>query len=191
MPIAEDDRGSYIFNSKDLCMIEHVPEMIDSGIASLKIEGRMKGIHYLASTVKTYREAIDAYFKNPLTYKIKKDWFDELVKVNYRGYCTGFYFGDPKQISPNYDGKKMIDQAFIGKVISRTKLGLNVEVRNKVLTGDAVEILQKKGPAIQDTVKAILNGNGQSLSFAQPGNRVTIMLNNDYEPNDLIRKRDP
>ena len=189
LPIEEDHRGSYIFNSKDLCMIEYIPEMVESGVASLKIEGRMKGIHYLASTVKTYREAIDAFLKDPENYRVKAYWLQELAKINHRGYCTGFYLGDPQQISPTYDKKKRANPTFLGKVKHNDQgSGVNIHVRNKIFKGDAIEVLQKKGPSIQDTVNAIFDQNGQPLPFAQPNSIVTIELNNDYGPNDLIRR---
>ncbi len=189
MPIAEDSRGTYIFNSKDLCMIEHIPEMIQAGIVSLKIEGRVKGINYLGPTVKIYREAIDTYFANPAAYRVKEDWRKELSKTNFRGYCTGFYFGDPQQISPAYEGKRHTDQIFIGKVIGlRDGPGVNIEVRNKVFIGEVVEIISRKGPARRDKINDILDESGQSLSFAQPGSRVNFLLNNGYSPNDLIRR---
>lgn len=189
LPIEEDHRGSYIFNSKDLCLIEHIPEVVESGVASMKIEGRMKGIHYLASTVKIYREAIDAFFKDPANYRVKAYWHKELAGLNHRGYCTGFYFGDPNQLSPTYDKKKQTHPSFIGKVIPNAHSpGVNVHVRNKIFQGDAIEVLRKKGPSTQDTVNAIFDQNGQPLSFAQPNSIVTIELNNGYETNDLIRR---
>jgi putative protease len=191
MPIAEDDRGSYIFNSKDLCMIEHIPEMIESGIHSLKIEGRMRGINYLASTVKVYREAIDAYFENPAKYRVKKDWIDELGRISHRGYCTGFYFGDPSQTSPSYENKKKPNHTFVGKVTENAALlGTKIEVHNKIFKGDVIEVLSRKGPAKQDKINVIFDQDGQSLLFAQPGSKVTIALNNDYAPYDLIRRVD-
>ena len=191
MPIAEDDRGSYIFNSKDLCMIDHIPEMIESGIHSLKIEGRMRGINYLASTAKVYREAIDAYSENPGKYRLKKDWIDELGSISHRGYCTGFYFGDPSQISPSYENKRKSNHTFVGKVTENTALlGTKIEVHNKIFKGDVIEVLCKKGPAKQDKINAIFDQDGQSLLFAQPGSKVTIALNNDYAPYDLIRRVD-
>jgi len=118
MPITEDSRGSYVFNSKDLCMIEHIPEMIKSGITSLKIEGRMKGINYLASVVKVYRDAIDSYYENPAGYIIKKSWIDEAAKLSNRGYCTGFYFGGADRVSLNYNNDiNSSDHPFVGKVL--------------------------------------------------------------------------
>ena len=191
MPIAEDGRGTYIFNSKDLCMIEHIPEMVGAGIVSFKIEGRVKGINYLGPTVKVYRQAIDTYFANPAEYRIKEDWLKELSKTNYRGYCTGFYFGDPQQISPTYEGRRHSDQIFVGKVIDMgNRPGVKIQVRNKVLKGEVVEIITQKGPAQRDKINDILDESGQSLSFAQPGNQVNIVLNNGYSPNDLIRRVD-
>jgi putative protease len=148
LPIFEDDRGSYIFNSKDLCMIEHIPELMESGIASFKIEGRMKGINYLASTVKVYREAIDAYYDDPSKYHTKKEWIEELASINNRDYCSGFYFGDPDQVAPNYvNHKPLIGHLFVGKVIKRSgKMRMDIEVRNKIFKGDLVEVVGQKGP---------------------------------------------
>ncbi len=101
--LMEDNKGSYIFNSKDLCMIRHIPELINANISSLKIEGRMKGINYLAAVVKTYRNAIDKYIEDPDAYKMDPDWFAELDQVFHREYCTGFYFNKPDELLPNYN----------------------------------------------------------------------------------------
>ena len=188
-PFAEDRRGAYIFNSKDLCMIEHIPEMLESGIVSLKIEGRMKGIHYLASTVKVYREAIDAYIENPEKYEIKERWLEELERINHRGYCTGFYFGDPDQISPAYEINKNRNQVFLGKVIDNAgEVGVNIDVRNKIFQGEIIEVLGRKGPARQDKIIEILGPDGKSIPFAQPGSKVMILLDHDCLPNDIIRR---
>ncbi|MFH1673872.1 MAG: U32 family peptidase [Pseudomonadota bacterium] len=190
-PIAEDDRGSYIFNSKDLCMIEHIPELVESGLTSLKIEGRMKGINYLASVVKVYREAIDAYYENPEAYGVKDTWLEELTKVSHRGYCTGFYFGHPEETMPNYSNRVCgSDYMFVGKVLSQEDKGrVRVEVRNKIFTGDEIEILTKQGPSRRDTIDDIIDAEGASITFAQPGSEVAIALSNSCLPNDLLRKR--
>jgi hypothetical protein len=119
-PLAEDGRGTYVFNSKDLCMIEHIPRMIEAGITSLKIEGRMKGINYLSSAVKVYREAIDAYFEDPENYEVKDYWLDELASINYRGYCTGFYLGFPGESHQNYERSGYQGgHVFLGKIIPK------------------------------------------------------------------------
>ena len=190
LPIVEDERGAYIFNSRDLCMIEHLPAMIESGISSLKIEGRMKSINYLASAVKVYREAIDRYHTEGKAYRVRKEWTEELSRISNRQYCTGFYLGDPKQITPNYpDDKPATIHRFIGKIIESHGKGMaTVQVRNKMICGDNVEILTPRGPAIKDTILEILDKNLQPSSVAQPNQIVTIRFSHNYSPNDLIRK---
>ena len=191
MPIAEDDRGSYMFSSKDLCMIGHIPEIIESGIVSLKIEGRMRGINYLASAVKVYREAIDDYYENSENYMTRKDWLYELETVSNRSYSTGFYFDDPHQISPAYENLRNSGQKFIGKVIGKSKKhGIKIEVRNKIFKGDTIQILGRKGPVKNDRIHAIFDDRGQSLAFAQPGSMVFVAMNNACCSNDIIRKDD-
>ncbi len=191
MPIAEDERGSYMFSSKDLCMIGHIPEIIESGIVSLKIEGRMRSINFLASTVKVYREAIDAYYENPENYMTQKDWLYELEAVSNRSYSTGFYFDDPHQISPAYENLRNSGQEFIGKVIGKSKKhGIKIDVRNKIFKGDAIQILGRKGPVKNDRIHAIFDDCGQSLAFAQPGSMVFVAMDYACYPNDLIRKVD-
>jgi len=192
MPLYEDSRGSYIFNSKDLCMIEHIPEMIKAGLTSLKIEGRMKGINYIASTVKVYREAIDACYESPADYTVKKEWLKELNTINNRGYCTGFYFGDPDQISPDYSKfQPSTGHLFVGKVLESTgNHYVNIDVRNKFFKGDAIEVLSIRGPVKQDKINDIIDISGQPLSFAPQGSKVSISLSTKCSTNDLIRKVD-
>ena len=190
MPVLEDDRGTYIFNSNDLCMIEHIPKLIRSGITSLKIEGRMKGIHYLASTVKVYREAIDAWYADPEGYKTDPGWISELSRINNRGYCTGFYFGDPDQVAPNLTNHKPDPGArFVGKVLNASGPAPPlVEVRNKILTGDQVEILPRKGKARTCVIEKIINEAGQATEVAQPGSIVTLFVSATCSKMDLIRQ---
>ena len=190
MPIAEDKQGSYIFNSKDLCMIAHIPELVESGIHSLKIEGRMKGINYLATTVKVYRQALDAYGANPEAYRLKDEWVQQLESINHRGYSTGFYFDDPEQVAANHAKvKKHFRLRIVGKVLDAAGNGrTGVEVRNKVFEGDAVEVLRRSGSPVRDTVLGIIDQNKQAVSFAQPGSRVTLLMNQLYAPNDIIRR---
>jgi len=190
LPIAEDHRGTYIFNSRDLCMIDHIPELINAGISSLKIEGRMKGISYVASAVKVYREAIDTFYENPQAYSVKDYWIDELSNVSSRGLSTGFYFGDPDQIIPNFENQKQQRQLrLVGKVLetggsSRT----HVEVRNKVFKGDRVNILGSSDPPRLDEIKDIIDDTGQSVPYAQPCSIVDMVLETDCSPLELIRR---
>ena len=191
MPVAEDNRGTYIFNSSDLCMIEHIPEMIKAGITSLKIEGRMKGINYLASTVKVYREAIDRYYDNPDHYEVDDEWIKELSYINNRGYCTGFYFNDPEQIIPNYERLQKPKHRFIAKIINDGSGNyISIEVRNKIFKGDEISIFCKKGPAISDKIRDIIDKDEKSQPFAQPGSIVKILLNGQYSKNNLIRRKE-
>lgn len=189
MPIEEDSRGSYIFNSRDLSMIEHLPEMIRSGVSSLKIEGRMKGIHYVAATVKVYREALDSYYENPRNYTVRKDWLETLSDLGFRGYCTGFYFSDPDQITANFDNDIIAPvHRFVGKVTNNAGSDkVVIAVRNKIYKGDAVSILRPKGPPIKDKILEILTENNTPIPFAQPGSIATLRINASCGPNDLIR----
>jgi putative protease len=190
MPIAEDDRGTYIFNSKDLCMIEHIPAMIESGVTALKIEGRMKGINYLASVVKVYREAIDRYFQDPMGYAVQPEWLVELTRINRRGFCTGFYFDDPQQTVPDYDFNMGAEtHLFIGKVLTAHDDGCTLmEVRNKCGTGDRVEILSPRQAVRSTCIETLRDEKGNPTQVAQPGTRAYPELNMKTKPNDLIRK---
>ena len=193
MPIAEDARGTYILNSRDLCMIEHLPEVIETGVASLKIEGRMKGINYVATAVKVYREAIDAYYNDPLNFKVNKHWIKELDRIGRRGYSTGFYFEDPSQIAPNVDKAiNVLNHTFVAKVLEPIdEHTVTIHVRNKIYKDDDVDIFTRSGPARLDKIKEIVDENGQSINYAQPGSKVTIRLNSACLTNDLIRRVEP
>jgi len=190
MPVGEDSRGTYIFNSRDLCMIRHIPEMINAGISSLKIEGRMKGINYLASAVKIYREAIDSWYESPSEYNVKDEWIDELSRISNRGYCTGFYFGNMNETIPNYlDIKPATQRTFIGKVAGVDNGNAAVlVVRNRFFLNDPVDILRKKGPVKQDTIKRILDMEGNEVTAARSGSMVKVLLENECSENDLLRK---
>ena len=189
MPVAEDSRGSYIFNSRDLCMVDHLPRMIEAGVSSLKIEGRMKGIHYVGAAVKVYREALDCYYRDPGKYTVRKDWIETLADIGPRGYCTGFYLRDPDQISSNLDNDCIApSHRFVGKVIRVEGPGsVILHVRNKIHVGDAISILSRKGPPRKDTILDIRTEDGAATPFAQPGSLAAVYLNTPCEPNDLIR----
>ncbi|MEZ4524934.1 MAG: U32 family peptidase [Desulfobacterales bacterium] len=189
-PLMEDERGSYVFNSRDLCMIAHIPEMVAAGIHSLKIEGRMKGIHYVATVVKACREAIDAYAANPQSWKVKEEWIAELSKISYRGYCTGFYFHDPDEVIPNYaECVYDTEYVFAGKVLEDMGHGrFRVDVRNKIVTGDRIEILSPGEELKQDRIRSMEDDRGRPISVAQPGSIAILSLNAPCWANDLIRK---
>lgn len=189
-PLKEDNRGSYIFNSKDLCMIEHIPELIDANITSLKIEGRMKSINYLASVVKTYRQAIDYYVKDPDAYEMNPDWFDELNQVFHRQYCTGFYFNKPDEHLSNYNNiHKGKIHGFIGKIINcNGKYKYMVAVRNKICIDDIIEVVSPKKSPERSKILEMVDTDKNPIDQAHPNTSVFIQLEFDCQPNDIIRK---
>ena len=192
MPLYEDDRGSYIFNSRDLCMIDHIPAMIKAGISSLKIEGRMKGLNYLAATVKTYRQAIDLYYRAPDKYLISKDWQKALAGINQRGYCTGFYLNDPDAILPNYKKDKPENNPkFVGKIIKAIDRSLFfVGVRNKIQITDTIDILTAGGPNQANRIVKIISENNAEMPVAQPN--ASVFIETEFPsicgPGDIIQK---
>lgn len=189
-PIGEDDKGTYIFNSRDLCMLAHLPAMIDAGIDALKIEGRMKGIHYAATAVKIYREAIDRFYADPADYAPASYWQSELDKITSRGYCTGFYLDERQQIIPNYRRPQPPTYALAAKVLSSGDRGYaQVEVRNQIRLGDIVEILTPAGPPLKDSIADIVTSDGRQKNVANPGDRVSVQLCNTVRRFDLLRRR--
>jgi len=202
-PLLEDERGSYIFNSKDLCMIDHIPALCDAGISSLKLEGRMKGISYLASVVKTYREAIDSYSaeirretapEGLLTteddQQSRDRWHRELDLIYHRSYCTGFYFNEPDQTLPNYRNIHAGSiHSFIGKVIrSLPDNHIVVAIRNRASVGDTVELLPPKGDALQSKILAIYDINNNPIPHAQPNSNSVLKLECSGTPLNILRK---
>ncbi|MBC8442340.1 MAG: U32 family peptidase [Deltaproteobacteria bacterium] len=188
--LMEDDRGSYIFNSKDLSMIEHIPELINANITSLKIEGRMKGINYLASVVKTYRNAIDAYIDDPDTYKTNPDWLSELYQIFHREYCTGFYFNKTEEPQLNYNN---IHQgkihSFIGKIMGSTEDNhYRVGIRNKLTLDDTIEILSPKGSPKRIKIMGLFDMEHNSIDSAQPNTMAILFIGIQCFPNDIVRK---
>ena len=191
-PVREDEQGTYVFNSKDLCMIDHLPAIIETGVRSLKIEGRMKGINYAATAVKIYREAIDRYYSDPVNYTTEAYWLEELQKITSRGYCTGFYFGDEESIKPHYAPPRVSEHILVGKVLAPAgRHKAHIEVRNQIREGDTIEILQPAGPPIIDSIRSIMDDQGQCVQISQPGSRVTIEVNTACRRFDLLRKAQP
>ncbi|PID40411.1 MAG: peptidase U32 [Proteobacteria bacterium] len=187
-PIDEDDRGAYIFNARDLCMVAHLPEMLRAGIHSLKIEGRMKSMHYLAGVVKVYREAIDACYRDLEAWQVLPRWLTELAAISHRGYCTGFYFGDPAQTDANLDNLVHPGYQFAGKVVGPAPHGgARVLVKNKIKAGDVVDVLTPSGPTRPDRIQKIADDYGLPQPLAQPGATVIVHLKTQPQRLDLIR----
>lgn len=194
-PIEEDQQGSYIFNSMDLCMIEHIPAMLEAGIASLKIEGRMKSVHYVATVVSAYRRAIDSYLADPAGYSFDPVWLEEIRKVSHRDYTTGFFFG-----RDNFKGENTAtsgyrrDFDFIGVVRDYLpEKGLAViEQRNKFSVGDILEITGPETQLFKQPVAGMTDEQANQLEAAvHPQQVVIIPVDRAVKPLDMLRREKP
>ena len=191
MPVYENERGTYIFNSKDLCMIEHIPEMIDAGIDSFKIEGRMKTALYVADVARTYRQAIDDYFTSPELYESRKDYYmDEISKCTYRQYTTGFFYGKPTHEGQIYDNNTYVRKyTYLGIVGGITEDGYAVmEQRNKFCVGDEVEIMKPDGSDCHVKVLAMRDDKGEAMeSCPHPQQMIQVRFSETPDLMNLIR----
>ncbi len=192
-PIEEDERGTYILNSRDLCMIEHIPEIVESGIASCKIEGRMKSVFYVATIVSAYRKAIDLYYENSQEYKFDESWLKELRKVSHREFTTGFYFANATDSSQNYlTSAYTREYDFIGVIKAydeNSKVAL-VEQRNKFSVGETVEIFGPFTQFFEQTIEYIINDAGEYVDSAPHAQQmISIRVDNPVAENYFIRKK--
>ncbi|MDD2970635.1 MAG: U32 family peptidase [Lachnospiraceae bacterium] len=200
MPVYENERGTYIFNSKDLCMIEHIPEVLDAGIDSLKIEGRMKTALYVATVARTYRKAIDDYLESEEKYRANMDWYhSEISKCTYRQFTTGFYFGKPDETTQIYDSNTYVNEYIYlgivgdcsgnsvageqtGKVLAR------IQQRNKFSVGDEIEIMKPNGENTSVTVNAMYDEEGTAVEGApHPKQVLYLELSEQPEQYDILR----
>nr|WP_282706960.1 U32 family peptidase [Natroniella acetigena] len=191
-PIYEDEQGTYIFNSKDLCMIEHLPELIATGVDSLKVEGRMKSLHYVATVANVYRRALDEYKKDPENYQFNPEWLTELKKISHRHYTTGFYFGKPSGKEQNYRSSGYSrDYDFMGIVrdyLPQTEEAV-IEVRNKFFQGDQVEIFGPETDTFVEVIDQIKDEDGQEIETApHPHQLITVKVNQSVNKYDLVRR---
>ncbi len=189
-PIIEDDKGTYIMNSKDLCMIEYIPELMNTGAISFKIEGRMKSAYYAATVVKAYREAIDAYFENPKEYKFQQKWLENLQKPSHRKYYTGFYLGDKD--SQIYESSSYIrNYDIVGIVVEFDKENnlAVIEQRNKVFDNDVVEVLRPVGDNIEITLKNMKDDKGNKIDSAPRAQMLfSVKVDTELQKNDILVK---
>jgi U32 family peptidase len=192
-PIMEDDRGSYVFNSRDLCMLDHLPAMAAAGIRSFKIEGRMKGIHYVATTVKVYRDALDRLLEAPDRYRVDPLWHRELAKVGHRGYGTGFYLEKRADQAPNYDNLQVPARRFVAKVLATPVDGrVRVEVRNKICCGDRLEHLPRRGDPRTVEVAEVATIDKEKVEVVQPGSEAWLKIDlADCHPHEILRRAAP
>ena len=192
-PVYENERGTYIFNSGDLCMIGYIPELVDAGIDSFKVEGRMKTALYVATVARTYRKAIDDYFAGEETYRGNMDWYlHEIGKCTYRKFNTGFFFGRPTEESQIYDNSTYISEAvYLGIVDAAEDGGLiSIEQRNKFCVGDEIEIMKPDGRDVAARVERILDEDGQDMESAPYAKqKLQVQLSEPAEKYDLLRMR--
>ena len=192
LPVYENERGTFIFNSKDLCMVDHIPEMIDAGIDSFKIEGRMKTALYVATVARAYRRAIDDYQKDPKLYEANLDWYrEEIAKCVNREFTTGFYFGKPDASSQIYENSTYVkDYTYLGTVASVDDRGYaRIEQKNKFSVGETIEVMKPDGTNIETVVKAIFDEDGnpqESAPHAQQ--KIDVDLGIQTETYDILRR---
>ena len=191
LPIEESSEGTFIMSSKDMCMVEHIPELIDAGISSFKIEGRMKSAYYTAVVTNSYRAAIDGYMKNGKDYKFDPAWLSELDSVSHREYCTGYYFDDPMQnaqltTQPGY----MREKAYIAvcEGYDKTSGTATFVQRNRLLDGDGVEIISPGKTGRAFTVNGIWNESGEQVPSApHPMMKFTVKVPFEVKAGDIMR----
>ena len=191
-PVTEDERGTYIFNSKDLCLLPYLPDLYDAGLCSLKIEGRMKSVHYVATVVKVYRQAIDAYERDPEHFRVLPEWVEELEKISHRPYTRGFSVSRPTEADQVYSHSSNTQtHEFIGLVRSydaERKLAW-IEQRNHFKVGQTVEFLQPKGRLVRCAVSRILDEDGQNLDAARHAQQVVaVPVDEPLEAYSMMRR---
>jgi len=194
LPVYENERGTYIFNSKDLCMIEHIPELVEAGIDSFKIEGRMKTALYVAVVTRTYRQAIDDYLKDEALYRSRMEYYkEEIAKCTYRQFTTGFFFGKPDHDTQIYDNNTYIKAyTYLGLIGDRREDGFyGLEQRNKFSVGEKIEVMKPDGRDVEVTVRAMTDEEGQPMeSCPHPKQKIYVDLGVELSPFDLLRRKD-
>ncbi len=194
MPVFENDRGTYIFNSKDLCMIEHIPEILSVGIDSMKIEGRMKTALYVAAVARTYRLAIDDCLKDPEYYRSRIPFYrEEIAKCTYRQFTTGFFFGRPDEHSQIYENNTyMKEYTYLGLIGEKNERGMyRMEQRNKFSVGEEVEVMKPDGRNLIVQVHAIEDEEGNPQGSApHPKQILYVDMQCELEEYDIVRRKE-
>ena len=194
LPVYENERGTYIFNSKDLCMIEHIPDLLDAGIDSYKIEGRMKTALYVATVARTYRKAIDDYLESPKKYEENMEWYrDQISNCTYRQFTTGFFYGKPDHESQIYDSNTYVKEyTYLGIVGEKNeKSRYAIEQRNKFSVGEEIEVMKPDGENVRVTVKGIWDDEGNQMESApHPKQKLWIDLGVELDRFDILRRKE-
>lgn len=192
LPVYENERGTFIFNSKDLCMIEYLPELMGAGIDSLKIEGRMKTALYVAAVARTYRKAIDDCFASETVYRSRMEWYrQEIAQCTYRQFTTGFYFGKPNENTQIYDNSTYISESvYLGIVEEKRDHLIRIEQKNKFSVGDRIEIMKPSGENVETIVEEMYNGEGEAVESCPHAKQVIwLKLSEEAQAYDLLRAK--
>jgi putative protease len=192
-PVVEDEQGTFIFNSRDLCLLEHIPALVASGVHALKIEGRMKGINYVASVLRVYRQALDEYLADPGGWRCRPEWLDELAKLSHRGFTSGFLFGQPRNVGQEYESAYIRSHDFVGIVDEVRGDGtLLIGVRNRIKAGDVIEFI---GPGMRSdnlTLQhfSVLSEHGALVEaeVANPNQQIVLKVPFAVVAGDLLRR---
>lgn len=194
MPVEENERGTFIFSSRDLCMIEHIPELMESGIDSFKIEGRMKTALYVAAVARTYRKAIDDYLESEELYRKNLPWYkEEIGKCTCREFSTGFYFGKPRENGQIYQSSTYIkNYTYLGTVEAVDEQGrCRIEQKNKFTVGETIEVMKPDGRNLEVKVRGIWDEEGKSQESAPHARQILwVELEAEAEPYDLLRRKE-
>ncbi len=191
-PIYEDENGTFIMNSKDLCMIEHIDKLIEAGIKSFKIEGRVKSSYYVATVIRSYRMAIDEYYKDPETFKYDEKWLREIKKASHRDFTTGFYFGKPGSEGQLYETSSYVrNYDFVGLVLDydkETKLA-TVEQRNRIFIGEEVEIFGPSRDYFTQKINYMIDDKGVEIEVAPHAQQIIkIRMDEEVLPMSMLRR---
>lgn len=193
LPVYENERGTYIFNSKDLCMIEHLPDMIDAGIDSFKIEGRMKTALYVATVARTYRKAIDDYLKDPALYEKNMPWYlDQISDCTYRQFTTGFFYGKPSEETQIYDNNTYaVGSTYLGTIL-KYENGLGYfQQKNKFCVGETIEVMKPNGDNIDVKVKSLFDEEGNEVESCPHSKQMLYVdLGVELDEYDILRRRE-
>jgi len=192
-PVWEDQTGTFIFNSKDLCLLEFIPQLAQAGATSLKVEGRMKSVHYVATIIRVYRQALDSYWANPQQYRVQEEWLEEIAKVSHRDYTSGFFLGKPGSQEQNYatsSYKKSHD--FVGLVQEydqKTGVAI-VAVRNRIKRGEILEFVGPKTAVFSQLIASLQDAKGEEIETApHPHQIVKIKVEQPLKPQDMLRRK--
>ncbi len=191
IPVVENERGTYIFNAKDLCLLQYLPEIIESGVSSLKIEGRVKSEYYVATVVNAYRREIDRYYENPAAYRLSPESLEEVCKVSHRVYSHGFWTGDAEENRQNQSSSSYIREYQVVGMVKETKEGfLYFSQRNKFSVGDTIEVMTPSGETYAHTISEMYDGEGNAIESAPHATMtVQIPMRGTFPPYSMVRRK--